>query len=190
MAIEAEITTTTTTTTTNTTTSTSTTTTSNTTILPDPPTTENVLYRSVWLDAVKKQDGHFYYKNDESMKVDSELSFSDHTSTSVDEKCAAILPDADNPSKFHLHSIDCENRFKAFCRANATIPTSGENLPTIPCVQMLSRKKRETEDNQCDNVETSANACDSIVEGSIYMLGLEKAALAPIVDFILLINAC
>ena len=101
------------------------------------------------------------------MTVDSEPSFTDHTATNVDGKCAAILPDAGNPSKFHLHSVNCENRFKAFCRANATIPTSGENLPTIPCVQMPSRKKRETEDNQCNNVETSVNACDSIVEGSI-----------------------
>ena len=101
------------------------------------------------------------------MKVDSELSFTDHTATHVDGKCAVILPDADNPSKFHLHSVNCENRFKAFCRANATIPTSGENLPVIPCVKMPGRKKRETEGNKCDNVETSANACDSIVEGSI-----------------------
>lgn len=163
-------TTTTTTVTTTTSTTTSPTTSTSTTTSSTTGTTAtfieiSLLSRSVWLSVVRKGDNHFYYVNDEDQKVDSESLFTDHTATNADGKCAAILPDSENPSNFHLYTVDCEAKAKALCRANATAPQAGENLPQMPCVQMTSRRKRETENEQCNNAETNANACESIVNG-------------------------
>ena len=153
-------------------TTTTTTTSTTTTTLLEMSSSVNLLSSCVWLGVVRNGDNHFYYVNDENQKVNSEVLFTDHTATNVDGKCAAILPDTDNPSKFHLHALDCNAKAKALCRANATTPLPGEDLPRIPCVQMTSRKKREAENGQCNNAEGSDNTCESIINGKEQHLSL------------------
>ena len=178
ISIEVATTTSPTTITTTITTTTTTTSTTTTTTLLEMSSSVNLLSSCVWLGVVRNGDNHFYYVNDENQKVGSELSFTDHTATNVDGKCAAILPDTDNPSKFHLHALDCNARAKALCRANTTTPLPGEDLPKMPCVQMTSKKKREAENGQCNDAENSDNACESVINGTVkYLIRSRKTTL-------------
>ena len=113
-----------------------------------------------------KKDDNFYYVNDENTKVDSEPLFTDHSANYEDGLCAVILPDANIPSKFHLQAVGCDAKAKAFCRANATVPPPpGENLPSMPCVQISKRKRRQTNENECQSTEANENACTLSVKG-------------------------
>ena len=77
--------------------------------------------------------------------------FVDETSKYPDGKCAAIQPDISDVSKFHLYAVDCDSRAIAFCTANVTYPPPpGDDLPKMPCIPTSSRKKRESENGNCN----------------------------------------
>ena len=152
--------TTTTTTTTSTTTSTTTTVVTTSTTTSDPPvtlasifTTVNVLNGFVWLGARRNSEAPFVYKNDASNTVLPQPLFIDETLKYPDGKCAALLSVENDASKFHLHAVDCDSMANAVCKAKIDIPPPpGENLPKMPCIPPKSRKKRNTEENNCTEV--------------------------------------
>ena len=129
-----------------------------TTTIPSIFTTVKLLSGFVWLNAERKDDYLFYYNNDNSDIVNDQQLFMDETYKYLDGKCAAILPNANDVSKFYLQAVRCDAKAKAVCKASVTVSVlPGENLPKMPCVQISSRKKRSAEENKCS--ESDEEGC-------------------------------
>jgi hypothetical protein len=121
-------------------------------------TTVTELNGFVWLGASRNHEGAFVYKNDPSNTVLPQPLFTDKTLKYSEGKCAALLADSNDASKFYLHAVECGAKAKAVCKAKIDIPPPlGENLPKMPCMPPLSRKKRSPEEQEC--TDTNKENC-------------------------------
>ena len=120
--------------------------------LPSIYPTVKTLSGFIWLNAQKNTDGLFYYNNDAYTTVNTEALYIDETSKYLNGDCVAILPIKNNTSKFYLHAVNCTISAQAVCKANVTIaPPPEENLPELPCIDTVSRRKRDATLNECDD---------------------------------------
>ena len=67
----------------------------------------------------------------------------------VEKNCMTITAVDDMNAKYVANSATCtgasdDDTALVFCMADALGPIPGENLPKMPCIPPLSRRKRET----------------------------------------------
>ena len=90
------------------------------------------------------QDG--YPTNEDPIQIPEFLKAKDYTTDSNTPTCVGVFIDVDDVNNVTLQTIDCSTRVFAFCeiisRSNGL--ESSRGLPTVPCVQPNSRKKRQT----------------------------------------------
>ena len=112
--------------------------------------------------AKKYPNGEFYpFSNNDAntdgypmgvdpIEVPNFLKLKDYTVNSSIPTCAGVFIDIHNVDNVTLRTIDCSSKIFAFCEIihGWDEYTSSRGLPTIPCVQENSRKKRESGSNE------------------------------------------
>ena len=73
----------------------------------------------------------------------------------LEEECMTLTANEDTPGKYIANSDKCENTALVFCITDINWgPVPGENLPRMPCIPPLLRRKRESSNKEKE--ETSA----------------------------------
>ena len=82
----------------------------------------------------------------EPIEAPNFLKSKDYTVNSSTPTCVGIFIDIDNVDNVTLQTIKCSSKVFAFCEIIHGFDeyTSSRGLPTIPCVQENSRKKRQS----------------------------------------------
>ena len=91
-----------------------------------------------------------YPTGEDPIEFPNFLKSKDYTVNSSIPTCAGVFSDIDNFDNVTLQTIDCSSKVFAFCEIVHGLDeyTSSRGLPTIPCVQENSRKKRESGSNE------------------------------------------
>ena len=101
-----------------------------------------------FVDQSSLQDG--YPTNADPIEIPEFLKAKDYTIISSTPTCVGIYIDVDDLNNVTLQTIDCSTRVFAFCEiiSESNGLESSRGLPTVPCVQPNSRKKRQTNANK------------------------------------------
>ena len=97
------------------------------------------------------QDG--YPTNEDPIEIPDFLKAKDYTIDSSAPTCVGIFIDVNDLNNVTLQTIDCTSRVFAFCEiiSKSNELESNRGLPTVPCVQPNSRKKRQSNTNEGNN---------------------------------------
>ena len=110
-----------------------------------------------------------------------------HENVNLEKPCITILAETNGTLKFQVENVDCNNvKANAICRVDpipitttttttteastGTYEIPGANIPKLPCVKPLLRKKRESAKNVAtsqNNKNTNLNLHAKEVKGTI-----------------------
>ena len=101
-----------------------------------------------FVDQSSLQDG--YPTNVDPIEIPEFLKANDYTINSSKPTCVGIFIDVDDLNNVTLQTIDCKTRVFAFCEiiSGSNGLESSRGLPTVPCIQPNSRKKRQSDTNE------------------------------------------
>ena len=104
-----------------------------------------------FVDKSSLQDG--YPTNADPIEIPEFLKTKDYTADSSAPTCVGIYIDVDDLNNVTLQTIDCTSKVFAFCEiiSKSNELESSRGLPTVPCVQPNSRKKRQSNTNEGNN---------------------------------------
>ena len=68
----------------------------------------------------------------------------DRTQNSTNETCVGVFVHPNNPDNITLQTIDCSLKSIVICQMDINNYISESGLPTVPCIQPMQRRKRQS----------------------------------------------